>query len=153
MEKINWGRLILGSLVAAIIMFVTDGFMHEAILKADWSAVYQGLSAAEPQRHSVAMAMVYFAIFELGRGFIAMMFYVTMRALFGAGPKTAVLAGVVAWIAFSLAGPAQFIPLGFFSNALWLKAGAIHLVTTILATIAGAALYKDARSMYAEGVS
>ena len=144
MEKINWGRLILGSLVAAIIMFVTDGFMHEAILKADWSAVYAGLRADEPQPHR--MAMIYFAVFELGRGFIAMMFYVTMRALFGAGPKTAVLAGVVAWIAFSLAGPAQFIPLGFFSNALWLKAGAIHLVTTILATIAGAALYKDARA-------
>jgi hypothetical protein len=142
MEKINWGRLILGSLVAAIIMFVTDGFMHEALLKADWTAVYEGLRAVQPQPHGTSM--VYFAVFELGRGFIAMMFYVTMRTLFGAGPKTAVLAGIVAWIAFSLAGPAQFIPLGFFSNALWLKVGAMHLITTIVATIAGAALYKDA---------
>lgn len=144
MQRINWGRLILGSLVAAIIMFVTDGLMHEKILKGDWTAVYDGLRAVQPQPHSASM--VYFAVFELGRGFIAMMFYVTMRALFGVGPKTAVLAGIVAWIAFSLAGPAQFIPLGFFSNALWLKAGAIHLITTILATIAGAALYKDARA-------
>jgi uncharacterized membrane protein len=38
----------------------------------------------------------------------------------------------------------QFIPLGFFSNALWLKVGAIHLIVSIIATIAGAALYKDA---------
>lgn len=144
MAKINWGRLILGSLVAAIIMFVADGFMHEAILKADWNAVYEGLRATQPQPHGTSM--FYFAVFELGRGFIAMMFYVTMRALFGAGPKTAVLAGVVAWIAFSLTGPAQFIPLGLFSNSLWLKAGAIHFITTIVATIAGAALYKDARS-------
>ncbi len=144
MQKINWGRLILSSLVAAIIMFVTDGFMHEALLKSDWTAVYEGLRAVEPQPHGTSM--VYFAVFELGRGFIAMMFYVTMRTLFGAGPKTAVLAGIVAWIAFSLTGPAQFIPLGFFSNALWLKVGAIHLITTIVATIAGAALYKDARS-------
>jgi hypothetical protein len=72
-----------------------------------------------------------------------MMFYVTMRSFFGAGPKTAVLAGIVGWIAFSLTGPVQFIPLGFFSNALWLKVGAIHLITSIIATIAGAALYKD----------
>jgi hypothetical protein len=71
------------------------------------------------------------------------MFYVLMRAFFGAGPKTAVLAGIVGWIAFSLTGPTQFIPLGFFSNALWIKVGAIHLVTSIVATIAGAALYKD----------
>jgi hypothetical protein len=89
------------------------------------------------------MNMVYFAIFELGRGFIAMMFYATMRAYFGVGPKTAVIAGIVAWIAFSLTGPTQFIPLGFFSTALWLKVGALHFVTSIIATIAGAVLYKD----------
>ena len=142
MAQINWGRLFLGSLVAAIIMFVTDGFIHEFIAGADWSAVYDRLRATRPEQHGINMT--YFAIFELGRGFTAMMFYVLMRAFFGAGPKTAVLAGIVGWIAFSLTGPVQFIPLGFFSNALWLKVGAIHLVTSIVATIAGAALYKDA---------
>ncbi|HKY45414.1 MAG TPA: hypothetical protein VJM50_20140 [Pyrinomonadaceae bacterium] len=142
MAQINWGRLFLSSLVAAIIMFATDGFIHETITKADWTAVYDGLRATMPEPHGTSMA--YFAVFELGRGFTAMMFYVLMRAFFGAGPKTAVLAGILGWIAFSLTGPVQFIPLGFFSNALWLKVGAIHLVTSIVATIAGAALYKDA---------
>lgn len=142
MARINWGRLFLGSLIAAIIMFVTDGFIHETIAKADWTAVYEGLKATQPEPHGTNM--VYFALFELGRGFIAMMLYATMRAYFGPGPKTAVIAGIVAWIAYSLTGPVQFIPLGFFSNALWLKVGAIHLVTSIVATIAGAALYKDA---------
>ena len=142
MATINWGRLILGSLIAAIVMFVTDGFIHETIAKADWAAVYNGLRATTPEPHGTNM--VYFALFELGRGFTAIMFYVLMRAYFGAGPKTAVLAGIVGWIAFSLTGPVQFIPLGFFSNALWLKVGAIHLITSIVATIAGAALYKDA---------
>ena len=142
MAKINWGRLIVGILIAAIIMFVTDGFVHEALLKSDWKAVYEGLRAAEPEPHGISM--VYFAIFELGRAFTSMLFYATMRTHFGAGPKTAVLAGIAGWIAFSLTGPAQFIPLGFFSNALWLKVGAFHLVTSILATVAGAALYKDA---------
>src|SRR5215213_30503 len=142
MAQINWGRLIVGTLIAAIIMFVTDGFIHEAIAKADWRAVYEGLGAREPEPHG--LSMVYFAIFELGRGFTAMMFYVLMRAFFGAGPKTAILAGVVGWIAFTLTGPAQFIPLGFFSNALWLKVGVIQLIVSIIATIAGAALYKDA---------
>jgi hypothetical protein len=142
MAKINWGRLIVGSLIAAIIMFLTDGFIHETIAKADWQAVYDALGATVPEPHG--LSMVYFALFELGRGFTAMMFYVTMRSFFGAGPKTAVLAGIVGWIAFSLTGPVQFIPLGFFSNALWIKVGAIHLITSIIATIAGAALYKDA---------
>jgi hypothetical protein len=142
MAKINWGRLVLGGLIAAIIMFFTDGFIHERLVRTDWSAVYAGLKTPEPQPH--ATSMIYFALFELGRGFISMLFYATMRTHFGAGPKTAAIAGVASWIAFSVAGPAQFIPLGFFSTALWLKVGAMHLVTSILATIAGAALYKDA---------
>lgn len=142
MARINWVRLIVGALVAAIIMFFADGFIHERLVKADWSAVYARLNTPEPQPHR--SSMVYFALFELGRGFISMLFYATMRTHFGAGPKTAVLAGLASWIAFSLTGPAQFIPLGFFSTALWLKVGALHVVTSIGAAIAGAALYKDA---------
>jgi hypothetical protein len=69
-----------------------------------------------------------------------------MRPHFRPGPKTAALAGVVAWIAFSVTGPAQFIPLGFFSNALWIKVAAFQLVTSILAAIAGVAVYKDANA-------
>lgn len=142
MTQINWGRLFLGSLIAAIIMFATDGFIHETLAKADWRALYEALGAREPDPHG--SSMIYFAIFELGRAFTAIMFYVLMRPFFGAGPKTAALAGIVGWIAFSLTGPVQFIPLGFFSTALWFKVGAIHLIVSIIATIAGAALYKDA---------
>jgi hypothetical protein len=86
--------------------------------------------------------MVYFAIFEIGRAFVAMFLYVAMRSLCGAGPMTAVGAGIVGWIGSSLTGPVQFLPLGFFSNALWLKVSAFHLVVSIIATVAGAALYK-----------
>jgi len=118
MPSINWTRLIVGGLVAAIIMFVTDGFFHEKVVNADWQAVYAGLKAATPEPHGTGLA--YFAIFELGRGMISLLLYATMRAYFGAGPKTAVLAGIAGWIVFSLTGPVQFIPLGFFSTTLWL---------------------------------
>ena len=141
MPKINWARLTIGVIVAAIIMFLTDGFFHEKIANADWQAVYAALNAREPDPHGTSL--VYFAIFEIGRAFTALFLYALMRTHFGAGPKTAVLAGIVGWIAFSLTGPAQFIPLGFFYNALWLKVGAFHLITSIVATVAGAAIYKD----------
>lgn len=143
MSRINWTRLLLGGLVAAIICFITDGLMHEMVLKPDWTAVYAGLGATPPTESGGSM--VYFALFELGRGMIALFIYVTIRPFFSPGPKTAVLAAVVAWLAFSVTTPAQFIPLGFISNALWIKMVAIHLVTTIIATLAGAALYKDPR--------
>ena len=141
MPKINWTRLIVGGLVAAIIMFLTDGFFHEKLVKTDWQAVYAALKATEPTEHGASMA--YFALFELGRGMITLLLYATLRAFCGAGPKTAVCAAIAGWIAFSVTTPAQFIPLGFISNALWIKMCAFHLVTSIVATLAGAALYKD----------
>ena len=145
MNKINWPRLIVGGLVATVILFVTDGFLHERLVSADWKAVYDGLGSASPQHNPVQM--IYFVVFELGRGLISIYLYSLMRACCGAGPKTAALAGVVAWLAFSVTGPAQFIPLGFYSNALWVKVGAFQLITSIIAAIAGAALYKDVKSI------
>ena len=142
MYKINWVRVLVGGLVAAVILFLTDGFFHERVVSSDWKALFAGLGSPEPQENPVSL--VYFAIFELGRGFISIYLYALMRSCCGPGPKTAALAGLVAWIAFSVTGPAQFIPLGFYSHALWIKVGAFQLVTSIIAAIAGAALYKEA---------
>lgn len=141
MSGINWNRVIVGGLIAAIICFLTDGFFHESVVGEDWKAVYAGLGANEPQHTSAGLA--YFAIFELGRGFLSMILYALMRQPFKPGPKTAALAGVITWFAFSLTGPAQFIPLQFYSHALWGKVGVFQLITSIIATIAGAVLYKD----------
>lgn len=141
MAKINWIRLVSCSLIATAILFFTDGYIHERILSADWQAVYEGLRTTEPAPHRTNI--LYFVLFELGRGFTAMMLYVTMRARCGAGPKTAVLAAIVTWFAFSVAGPAQFIPLGFYSNALWVKVAALQFISTSIATVAGAWVYKD----------
>ena len=141
MPRINWLRLIIGGIIAAIIVFLTDGVFHEHVVNADWKALHDNLGIPEV-KHS-GLGVLYFAVFELGRGLVGMFLYVMMRAHFRPGPKTAALAGVVAWIAFSVTGPAQFIPLGFFSNALWIKVAAFQLVTSILAAIAGASVYKD----------
>jgi hypothetical protein len=140
--QINWGRFVAGAIVASLIAFLTDGFLHEKLVLADWQAVYTALGAREPTEHGASM--LYFAIFELGRGFIAMLLYVLMRPTCKPGPKTAAWAGLIIWIAFSLTGPAQFIPLGFYSIALWIKVGAFQLVTSIVAAVVAAALYKDA---------
>lgn len=142
MARINWGRVAAGGAMAAIICFLTDGFLHEQILGADWKAIYDNLRTSPPDHGSAGLA--YFAIFDAGRGLLSIFLYAMMRSPFGPGPRTAAMAGVAAWIAFSIAGPAQFIPLGFYSNALWVKVAAFQLVTSILGAIAGAALYRDA---------
>jgi hypothetical protein len=140
-SKINWGRVLIGGVIAASICFLTDGLLHEKLLAADWKTVYDNLRISPTREHGVSV--FYFALFDLGRGLVSIFLYALMRKQFGPGPKTAAMAGVAAWIAFSFTGPAQFIPLGFYSNALWIKVAAFQLVTSILGTIAGAALYKE----------
>ena len=141
MSRPNWGRFLVGGLVASLIAFMTDGFLHERLIHPQWQALLGGLTS-QPPGHDPS-AFVYFGIFELGRGFLAMFLYVMMRSRFGPGPMTALGAGVVSWLAFSIAGPAQFIPLGLFNHALWCRAGAFQLVTSIVASIAGAWAYRE----------
>ena len=141
MPRINWVRLIIGGVIASVILFLTDGFFHERVVAADWLAVFTALGTKPPVE--TPANLLYFGIYEMGRGFLAMILYVLMRPCCKPGPKTAAIAGVVVWLAFSVTGPAQFIPLGFFSHALWLKVGAFHLATSVIATIAGAAIYRE----------
>jgi hypothetical protein len=142
MNKINFTRLIIGGLIATVILFVTDGLLHEKVFHEYWEYVYQGIGGHESQMGH-GMAVMYFLVFELGRGFLAVLLYALMRPFHGPGPKTAVFAAIVCWLAFSVAGPAQFIPLGFYSKHLWLFVAAAQLVTSIVANLLAAWLYKD----------
>ena len=142
MTKINWARFFLGGLIATVLLFVSDGMLHENVFKSYWEAVYVALGVKPPaEGHS--LDLVYFFVFEIGRGFGAMFVYILMRPFHGAGPKTAVLAAVATWLAFSVTGPAEFIPLGFYSNALWVGVAGAQFVTSIVTTLIAGILYKD----------
>ncbi len=141
MNDVNWGKFILGALIVAAICFVSDGFLHQRVVTEQWQAIYDALGATPPD-HS-GFSMVWFLVFEAGRGFLAMYVYVLLRPRLGPGVKTATWAGVVTWVAFSLTGPAQFIPIGFYSTMLWLSVAVYQLVFTIIAAIMGAAPYSE----------
>jgi hypothetical protein len=141
MTKINFGRLFVGGLVASVLLFLSDGFLHEGVFKQYWEYLYQGLGARPPEGHP--MSMVYFFIFELGRGFLAIFIYVLMRPFYGKGLMTAVLAAIAAWLAFSVTAPAQFIPLGFYGRRLWIMVAGAQLVTSIVTNVLAAWIYRD----------
>lgn len=142
MTKINFGRLLIGGLIASILLFLSDGFLHEQVFKQYWEYLYHGLGAKPPES-SHAVAMVYFFIFELGRGFSAIFVYALMRPFYGVGPKTAVFSAIAAWLAFSVTAPAEFIPLGFYGRRLWIMVAAAQLVTSVVANLLAAWIYRD----------
>ena len=141
MSNVNWGRFVLGALIVTAICFVSDAFLHQRVVAEQWQAVIAALGATVPEH--AGFSMIWFVVFEAGRGFLAMYVYVLLRPRLGPGVKTATWAGVVTWVAFSLTGPAQFIPLGFYSTTLWFTVAIYQLVFTIIAAIMGAAPYSE----------
>ena len=141
MRNVNWGKFVLGALIVAAICFVSDAFLHQRVVSDQWQAVIAALGATVPEH--AGFSMIWFVVFEAGRGFLAMYVYVLLRPRLGPGVKTATWAGVVTWVAFSLTGPAQFIPLGFYSTTLWFSVAIYQLVFTIIAAIMGAAPYSE----------
>ncbi len=145
MSKVNWWRMLAGGVLATIICFVTDGLLHSKVVPDDWLALGKALGITAPPQddHQHGLRLISFLDFELGRGFGGIFIYVMMRARYGPGPKTALWAAIAIWLICSVTGPAQFIPLGFYSHTLWIKVAAFQLVTTLAATFAAAALYRE----------
>jgi hypothetical protein len=146
MKNVNWGRFVLGALIVTAICFISDGFLHQKVVHTQWLDLFTKLGTTPPE-HS-GLAMVWFLVFEAGRGFLTMYAYVLLRPRLGPGAKTATWAGVVAWVAFSLTGPSQFIPLGLYSTSLWFTVAIYQLVFSIVAAIAGAAPYSEKASAH-----
>ncbi len=140
MGKINWGRVILGGLLAGVVVNVVEYVLHEVVLKADWIAAFEALG--QPTQEDPADIMIYVGLGFL-IGILAVCYYAAIRPRFGAGPKTAVFAGLGVWALAYLVPTIGMVPSGLFPNRLiWLPV-AVALMELPLATVVGAWLYKE----------
>ena len=76
-------------------------------------------------------------------GIFLVWLYAAIRPRFGAGPKTAAIAGVAYWVLFGLLNTLSQMPLGLFPQNLAITMTAVTLVEAILATLVGAKLYSE----------
>jgi hypothetical protein len=152
MSKINLTRVILGGVAAGIVIDVCEGILNGVILKQQWADAFTALGKAS-QTMSVKQIAA-FNLWGLAAGIITVWLYAGLRPRYGAGPRTAILAGLTVWaLAFGLA---TAVPVFFhlYPVGLGLTSVALEAVEMILAGLAGAALYKEsaadgARSMTA----
>ena len=142
MKRINYGRVLVGGLLAGVLLFLADGFIHEKLLKDHWMAALKAAGrSVETEQHGGGM--VYFAAFELLRGLAMAWVYSVFRTHFGPGPSTAVCAALTVWgILFPIA-VIQQVPLGFYGTTLLSLWTIYELVPSVLAGLAAGALYKD----------
>ena len=141
MGKTNYGRLILGAVVAGVIYFVCDGTIHGALLGQYHMAA---VTRVTPNPTADNTSYIYFALFDLGKGLVAMLIYLAARARCGPGPKTAVWAGLVAWLAVAVLPSIEWMPFPFYEKSFFVKVMALELIPMVLGAVVGAWLYKDA---------
>jgi hypothetical protein len=140
MGKINIGRLLLGGIVAGIVADVLGYLVDGVLLAQKWSDEMLALGKNEFS----TTQLIEFNLIGLIFGILSVWIYVSMRPRFGAGWKTAIYAGVTAWAIGTLLPNASFMwAAGLFSKHLTLFTTLGGLVEVVVATVAGAALYKE----------
>jgi hypothetical protein len=138
MGKINWSRVLLGGLLAGVIINAVEAIMNGVVLGRDWEAAMKALG-----RTMSPNTLVVFIIWGFLAGISAIWLYAAARPRFGPGAKTAVLTGFAFWIfCYALPTLGQWA-FGVFPQRLLIIGTLAGLVEVILASVAGAALYKE----------
>ena len=140
MAHTNRGRVILGGLLAGLVINVVEFITNGVVLPEAWGQAMQALG--KPAQLS-AGAIVIFNIWGFLVGIAAVWLYAAIRPRYGAGPKTAIRAGLATWaVAVFLANLGNY-PLGLFPTRLLVITSIVALVEIVVATLVGAWLYKE----------
>lgn len=141
MAKINVVRVILGGLLAGVVINVIEGVVSGMILADQFES--------QLGKELPSWAIPAFIVWGFLVGIMAVWIYASIRAQYGPGPRTAVMAGVMTWILGYALPNYSFWAVGIFSGSLMAIASAIGLAELILATLAGAWVYKPAEEIVA----
>ena len=143
MGKINVGRVILGGIIAGIVGNILGYLVDGLVLAPQWSAAMKILGRPEFTVNQI----VAFNVIGLVYGILLVGLYAVIRPHFGAGPKTAVYAGLGAWAIGTLLPNASLMGVaGLFPPSLTAMTTAAAIVESVAAALAGAALYREAAS-------
>ncbi|MSV34813.1 MAG: hypothetical protein EXQ47_04350 [Bryobacterales bacterium] len=140
MGKINLGGVILGGLAAGLVANVLGFLVDGVILAPQWAEAMKALG--RPDFSSTQI--IGFSVLGFAYGIFTVWLYAAIRPRYGAGPKTAVCAGLAVWVAgllipnFALMGVT-----GLFPSSLTVMTTLGGIVEGVAGALAGAALYKE----------
>jgi len=138
MGKTNIARVILGGLVAGLILNIFEYVLNGVVFAAQWDAFEKMLN-----RQMRPNAIPFFVVSTFVAGVGVVWLYAAARPRLGPGPKTAILTGLAYWF-FAYALPdANSIFANVVPGHLTLVVCFMLLVGVLLASLCGAALYKE----------
>jgi len=143
MGRINWSRVFLGGLLAGVVINVGE-FLFHAVLFKDQVAEMMRALGKDPATVMTGSAIVIWNILGFLAGIGAVWGYAAIRPRFGAGAKTAMIAGIAVWYFSRFLGAIGEMNMGMASQKMIMTGLVWGLVEIVIATIAGGWAYKEA---------
>ena len=139
MGKINLQKVIVGGFIAGLVLNVFDFLVYGVWLKNDMNAAMAALSKPAMTTNMI----LWFVFLDFLYGIWLVWLYAAIRPRFGAGPRTAVIAGVAMWVLFSLLHTLSEAPMGLFPQRLMVITTVTTLIAWPIAAAAGAKFYSE----------
>jgi hypothetical protein len=141
MSAINYGRVVVGGLVAGVVLNVLDTVNGMFIMAGEFEAnsARLGLDPALMESPSV---MTTWIVIDFLIGILLVWLYAAIRPRFGPGLKTALMAGLVFWAGVTLV-MYGFTAMGLFASSLFWMALPTQLVISLAGAAAGGWAYKE----------
>lgn len=93
MGHINIASVVKGGIAAGVIMNISEFILNAAVARAQIDQELLARNLPPVASHQIAV----FVIMTLLLGFVTVWLYAAIRPRFGAGPKTAICAGLIVW--------------------------------------------------------
>ena len=139
MNRINFGRVLLGGLVAGLVINIGEFLLNGVVLHSQMEADFKRMNLTPPGNGFVAVAVGLTFVF----GIVAVLLYAMIRSRLGPGPRTAIVTALILWFCIcAYSGTINMILLAIPANII-LVVIPWCLVEYIVGTLVGAALYKE----------
>jgi len=141
MASINMGRVVAGGLVAGVVANAIDFVTNTYILAADWTA-FAPTRNLDPAAFTSGAVAGTWVVIDFLYGLLLVWTYAAIRPRFGPGAMTAVVAGVLVFLAPTIV-IFGFTMMGLLTMAMFVKGTIAGIVSTLAAAVAGASVYKE----------
>jgi len=141
MALLNSSRVVVGGLAAGLVMNVIDAVTNGALLGQRWQAATDalnpGLSAKMGMSGTLGWVIVDFVL-----GLLTVWVYAAARPRLGPGPRTALTAALVVWLA-SHAAYASYAFMGLYPWSVIIPSSIGGLIAALAGGYVGAMLYRE----------
>ena len=142
MGSINAGRVILGGLLAGLVVNIGETILNLVVV----AQAMEGALRARNLPPVGGSAIAGFIALTFLQGIVIVWLYAAIRPRFGAGVRTAAIAGIAVWFLSPFYAGVAWVLMGVFPAKVTSIGTLWALPEIVVASIAGAWVYKERSS-------